>query len=212
MSSLLNSLLSWLRIDDDQHDDIHDDTLIHYHLIWRALLHGSSDRPALPTELVALIVRYSEFAVPDPARTLSAPGKVSVTASTGDIQTKRWFATPPLTDFDTAHIAAFQLVTYSKDQGWAGDPNTASYSWFDIGIGQPNAPLAELRWTRSHHNKLRSSKMCHHEGAIIRAVDAGWEVGDVISVWACAQFGAWSCEAASGELRFWKWFEPVILL
>lgn len=133
-------------------------------------------------------------------------------ASSGDVQTKRWFTTPPLTDVDLAHIAAFQLVTSSKDQGWAGDLNTASYSWFDVGIGRPDAPPPELRWNRSHHNQLRSRHFQHHEGVVIHAAKAGWEAGDVISVWACAQFGAWSCKAESGELRFWKWFEPVIPL
>ena len=180
--------------------------------MWRALLHGAPTRPALPAELVALIVRYAEFMVPDPSRTIPVPRRIKVTAHTGDVETKRWFTTHPLTDVDLAHIAAFQLVTRSRDQGWTGDPNTASYSWFDIAIGRPDAPVPELRWTRSHNNQLRSRQFCYHEGVVISAADANWETGDVISVWACAQFGAWSCEAESGELRFWKWFEPVVSL
>ena len=56
----------------------------------------------------------------------------------------------------------------------------------------------------------RSSEMAYLEGAMINVGDTEWEEGSVVVVRVCAQFGAWSNHAKTGELRFWKWFEPTV--
>ncbi|KAF7799908.1 hypothetical protein EIP86_011150 [Pleurotus ostreatoroseus] len=115
-----------------------DNTFVYYHQVWRALQRGSSDspncslRPPLPPELVRIIIRYAGFKVPDSA--LATATNACQVSSRGPRATKVWFWGGPLTDTRLARIAALQLVTVSRDQGWVSDPTAGSWSWFDIGV------------------------------------------------------------------------------
>jgi len=184
-----------------------------YHQIWRALLHGSSTRLSLPAELVATITRYADLMVPDPARTVSATGPKVIYASGQQLESRVWFRTPPLAHEDVAQVVAMQLSTNSRDQGWVNDRNAGSWSWFDIGIAHNDSYDGDAsRRICSHYNRLAGKDYANLEGALTKAEDIQLEVGAVICVYMCAQFGAWRNDAQSGQLKFWKSFEPVIPL
>jgi nitric oxide synthase oxygenase domain/subunit len=132
-----------------------------------------------------------------------------------------WFHSHALTALEVVRTAAVQLETYSRDQGWCDQPEYGSYSWFEIGIspgtGSGNADTIEaddgvVRWVRSHHNRLAKRNLAHLRGPIISIYDLELEVGGIVAVRACCQFGGWENKAENGRLRFWKWFEPVIPL
>ncbi|KAJ7258035.1 hypothetical protein C8J57DRAFT_1646772 [Mycena rebaudengoi] len=113
---------------------LHGDVIVLYHQLWRTLVQGyeppvtPSDaeldaaftltkRPALPVELMHLIVRAAALMVPDGQQTKRAECSVlvRVTAPSGGSPISRmWFWTNPL---DLAEVAAVQLVTVSRDGG-----------------------------------------------------------------------------------------------
>ena len=191
----------------------HEDVIL-YHHVWRTLRQGSRDRAALPPELVQSIVVYAGWMLPDRTRVALASGRASVKCDEIDPSakaSKRWFAYGPLTGRDTAGIAAVQLITVGRDQGWTSLRPPASFSWFEVGIERQGKLVQELQW-KSHHNELCGEEHSRVDGAVIHAPRSGWEVGDLIVVFAYAQSYAWRNEAKKGALRFYKWFQPVIPL
>jgi hypothetical protein len=194
------------------------DIFVLYHLVWRDLLHGAQNRPALPAEIVMQIFRFARITIPDPARKLSIQRKVSVKADSGIIETKRWFSTQPLTRTDVAQLADVQLVTFSRDQGFGG-ANSASYSWFELGV-LPNQFYQtraredddNVRWIISHDNIIAHRHPVLREGIVISNEEAGWAEGDVLVVRICAQYPNWENIAESGTINYWTWFEPKIQL
>jgi hypothetical protein len=206
-----------------------------YHQLWRTLLNGSTfpshhalphssitpKRPALPPELIALIFRKASILIPDQDLSAISTKRVHVLAIYGHKEARVWFCSRALTASEVARTAAVQLTTYSRDQGWCSQPENGSYSWFELGVlpGTGSGVVETIgledgavRWVRSHHNRLAERELAHLQGPIISIDDLELEVGGIIAVRACCQFGTWVNLAENGKLRFWKWFEPVIPL
>jgi hypothetical protein len=103
-------------------------------------------RPALPVELVHLIVRTAALMVPDKQQMKRAECSVlvRVTAApshSGSSPISRvWFWTDPL---DLAKVAAVQLVTMSRDGGRGIPLRAEGDSWFEWGVFSGGVPLRE---------------------------------------------------------------------
>ncbi|KAJ7716306.1 hypothetical protein B0H16DRAFT_459973 [Mycena metata] len=218
-----------------------DGELLSYHQLWRALLRGSepSSRPALPVELVRMVVRASALMVPDNQQTHRAKEHVFVRVTTYDerpVVSQVWFWTKPL---HLANVAAAQLVTVSRDQGWVSPRTDVCHSWFEWGVfcgGVPAEEEAEFGrrggavtgdekawatrkaggqhiWRRSHGNPVANFLYQRHNGEQVGIDDEMWDnatEGSVIAVRACAQQALWENDARYGEILVWKWFEPVV--
>jgi hypothetical protein len=111
-----------------------------------------------------------------------------------------------------------QLITLSHDQGWCSNPNSGSWSWFEIvilnseNIIKQNPDGNDLIWT-SHHNPISSNQLILQEGAKFGPDHEIWdhlEVGDMLVVRVCAQYGCWQNIAEEGRLEFEEWFEPTL--
>ncbi|KAI0340298.1 hypothetical protein BDW22DRAFT_1360236 [Trametopsis cervina] len=195
-----------------------------WHQVWRALLRGENERerrrPPLPIELVRLISRLAGLRVPDDSRSHIHSEEI-VVRSDGPIATKLWFCTLPFDDFALAHVAAAQLTTTSHDQGWASESNPGSYTWFSWGVF-PSRSEAEARlkdesdagpWRESHRNKAANPAAQDLEGPVVGVEDDLWDkftIGSVIAVRVRAQYPAWANHAQHAEVKYWKWFEPVV--
>ncbi|KZV71210.1 hypothetical protein PENSPDRAFT_606239 [Peniophora sp. CONT] len=184
-----------------------DEDVILYHQVWRALQTGSSTRPALPPELLLHITAFCGWVLPD--RVHAETSTVYCHSYGGNKAEERWFLSAPIADEDIRRIAAIQLVTVAKDQGWISDPGAGIYSWFEVGLERPDSTfLPEARW-KSHHNDLCGRKPTMREGPLYPAPVEEWKAGDVIGVWACAQYPGWSNTGKEGLLKFYKWFQPA---
>ncbi|KAF7365006.1 hypothetical protein MVEN_00371700 [Mycena venus] len=217
-----------------------DGELLLYHQLWRALLRGSepSSRPALPVELIRLIVRAAALMVPDRQQTHHAKQCVFVRVKTYDeepVVSRVWFWTKPL---HLADFAAAQLVTVSRDQGWCAPLTDVCHSWFEWGVFNRGIPAEEEVgfgrkhgaftgdekawatrkagqnvWRRSHGNPVANSLYQQHDGKQVGIEDEMWDnatEGSIIAVRACAQQALWENDARYGEILVWKWFEPVV--
>ncbi|VDC05256.1 unnamed protein product [Peniophora sp. CBMAI 1063] len=186
-----------------------DDDVILYHQVWRALRMGAESpaRSPLPSNVALLITAFCNWVLPD--RVLDEESIISCYSRDSRKAEKRWFTSAPLTNEDVARIAAIQLETVAKDQGWASLPGTASYSWFEVGLERPEGDLErDVRWT-SHTNELRGQWPTMRSGLPHPAPVEEWREGDIVSVWVCAQYPAWSNTGKTGKLRFFKWFKPA---
>jgi hypothetical protein len=104
-----------------------------------ALARGSAVRQGLPPELVIHICRLAGFESINRAYALESPLEhVTVRAfHSGEVASKMWFQTQPLTKRMLSHIKSIQLVTLSRHQGWVSDPNVST---FIAGIDYPWTP------------------------------------------------------------------------
>ncbi|EJD54566.1 hypothetical protein AURDEDRAFT_119009 [Auricularia subglabra TFB-10046 SS5] len=192
-------------------------------MLFRALCRGSDERARLPPELVLSIFRGAEITSREgSAFDATAKQSIRVSASSGTVKHKDWFATAPLAASTLHHLAAVRLYTTSHDQGWASRPELGSYTWFEICIASPSARAGlvvakradgtELRW-RSHHNPVANSTPQELRGEVFGPHHELWEYlreSNIIVVRACAQYGGWSNFAMKGALRFTKFFEPIV--
>ncbi|KAJ6606089.1 hypothetical protein DFH09DRAFT_1299370 [Mycena vulgaris] len=231
-----------------------EEELLLYHQLWRTLLRGSGPftehpdspaeigtrRPALPVELVRLIMRTAAFMVPDRQQTQHAERSVFLRATTRDeepVVSRVWFWTKPL---NLAKVAAVQLVTVSHDQGWVSPATDVCHSWFEWGVfnGVPEpasgggeggvtgnemvwrtespkqeGKASEPMWCRTHGNPIARGQYQQHDGPRVGIDDEMWDgakAGSVIVVRACTQQALWENDARYGEILVWKWFEPVV--
>ncbi|KAJ7462522.1 hypothetical protein FB451DRAFT_1139862 [Mycena latifolia] len=213
--------------------------LLLYHQLWRALLRGSgpstnpprktpaahrTPRAALPVELVRLIVRAAPLMVPDRDQTHYAERSVFVHVVIREeepVVSRVWFWTKPLA---VSKIAAVQLLTVSRDQGWVSPSTTVCHSWFEWGVFNGGVPTedapgtgrdgtSKATWHRTHGNPVAQGQYRQHAGARVGMDDEMWEgvtAGTVLAVRACAQQAMWENDARYGEILVWKWFEPVV--
>ncbi|VDC05257.1 unnamed protein product [Peniophora sp. CBMAI 1063] len=185
-----------------------DDEVVLYHQVWRALQAGSATRPPVPSEILLHIAAFAGWVLPYHVQTVSTD--VHCYAYGGDKAEKLWFTSGPLADEDVQRIAAIQLVTVGRDQGWASDPSAGSWSWFEVGFERPPSEGSVLKGRReSHRNRLCSQEPTMCEGPLLPAPIEDWKAGDVVSVWACAQYPGWRTSGSTAELRFYKSFEPA---
>ncbi|KAJ7437846.1 hypothetical protein B0H11DRAFT_2294178 [Mycena galericulata] len=198
--------------------------LLLYHQLWRALLRGSEPfpwasghsnhpgpgaeetrtaRPALPVELVRLIIRTAGLMVPNRQQTKRADRSVFVRVTTRDeapVVSRVWFWTHPL---DLAKVAAVQLVTLSRDQGWVAPLTDVCHSWFEWGVVNGGVPPQDVGgditgnegawragrekqtegktsenesvWRRTHGNPVADSRYLQHDGPRVGMDDSFWD-------------------------------------
>ncbi|KAJ7251930.1 hypothetical protein C8J57DRAFT_1077834 [Mycena rebaudengoi] len=204
-----------------QHPSLSADELLLYHQVWRALLRGANffsaplsfdTRAPLPVELVRLVVRAAEFMVPDRHHTQRTHRSLFVRVVIPDeepIVSRVWFWTKPL---DVTQIAAAQLVTLSRDQGWVNPPTETCHSWFEWGVFNAGVPVqdeTDIRetWRRTHGNRIAQRRYEQYGGPRAGVDDELWEgvkAGAVIAVRVCAQQHLWENDALWGEILVWK--------
>jgi len=109
-------------------------------LIYAPTTMVGSKRPPLPMELVILIFEFTGFSkrAPTPELTIHALNPIRV-VSGGPKQDAIVLHTKPLTAHLLGRLRKMQLETFSMDQGWVGDRNAGSWSWFELAILQPLA-------------------------------------------------------------------------
>ncbi|KAF7364954.1 hypothetical protein MVEN_00366200 [Mycena venus] len=208
--------------------------LLLYHQLWRTLLRGLDPaRPALPVELVRLIVRAAALMIPDRQQTHRAKQCVLVRVKTYDeepVVSRVWFWTKPL---HLANFAAAQLVTVSRDQGLVTD---VCHSWFEWGVFNGGIPAEEevgfgrkrgaftgdekawatrkagqTVWRKSHGNLAANSFYQQHDGKRVGIDDEMWDnatEGSVIAVRACARQAWWENDARYGEILIHRQLTP----
>ncbi len=139
--------------------------------------------------------------------------------SSGPLETRLWFCTPPLSNAILKSGIAVQLFTTSNDQGWAGRPDLGSWTWFEWGLfasveeATNRASSGSEGWRESHRNKVAVEQPQSLEGPLVTMGDDMWNgtvEGSVLAVRVCAQFGGWANHAHNAEVKFSRWFEPVI--
>ena len=126
---------------------------------------------------------------------------------------KDWFSIAPFSAHDLTTIQSMQLFTRSRDQGWVGDPNAGSWSWFDV-VLIPNEPersdRKEQLWL-SHNNGPPASIIQRRAGANFGPNHEIWQlaqIGDRIGVRAYAQFNGWSNVAIMAIIIIQEYFIP----
>jgi hypothetical protein len=120
-------------------------TMAHlYYAISRSLRRGSNDdgwpkRPALPIEIILQIFDWAGFitgrSIADLIATCNVPCRVF---SFGPRVTNTFMHTKPMNKRYLTRLRQLQVETVSHDQGWVSDPNSGSWSWFEIVILSPN--------------------------------------------------------------------------
>ncbi|KAJ3524614.1 hypothetical protein NM688_g8531 [Phlebia brevispora] len=73
----------------------------------------------------------------------------------------------------------------------------------------------DMRWQCSHFNPCAHRKAEHRDGQVFEKDHQLWEgvkSGDVIAIRVGTQYLNWVNSAHRGELRVWKYFEPVLLV
>ncbi|KAJ7655422.1 hypothetical protein B0H17DRAFT_1099045 [Mycena rosella] len=171
------------------------------------LLNSRESAPArlpLPVELVRLIIRAAAFMVPDRPQTHRAERSVLVRVRTRDeapVISRVWFWTKPLA---VERIAAVQLVTCSRDQGWVSPATDVCHSWFEWGVFDGDVPTqddtavtgnekvwrtrearqrersgpgsdAADMWRRTHGNPVAQGQYKQHDGQRVLMDDEMWD-------------------------------------
>ncbi|KAJ7639227.1 hypothetical protein FB45DRAFT_905023 [Roridomyces roridus] len=236
--SVNNQLLVYHRSRTVRHPAPSADERLLYHQLWRAFLRGSQSssssehtRPALPVELIRMLIRAMGCMVPDNQQTKRPEESLFLRVTTRDekpIASRVWFCTDPLNVVD---IAAIRLITFSRDQGWVSPPTDVCHSWYEWGVFPRDVPAKaqatgaltgnepvwtkgkEAKWHRTHGNPVASRSYEQHDGPLVGLDDEMWldaPAESVIVVRACAQQALWENNASCVEVLVWKWFEPVI--
>jgi hypothetical protein len=198
--------------------------LLLYHQLWHALFRGDNDirhrRPPLPIELVDVISKLAGFCVLDSTRTFEYTIPIDV-YTRGPFEAKLWFCTQPFDSRASKQIAAMQLLTCSNDQGWQSDPLEGSNTWFEWGMFPSLDEVTCLEksargadgWRMSHKNISAEETPQNLEVPILAADDSMLKditEGCVVAVRACAMLPLWHNHCYRAQLRFWKWFQPVV--
>jgi hypothetical protein len=185
------------------------DIYVFYTQIWLALRHH------LPEELVVYIACLAGMKVSDPTRTVVCNEAVMVRCPSMRRHTAVWFHSGLLERKDVTRTAAMQLVTVSADQGWTTHAEEGPQSWFEFSVvadGASDTKMEAGEWWRSHENRMAYGAPNSVEGSVF---DLGGHrtpalrAGHRIFVRVCAQHEQWENRGEKGELRFWRWFEPV---
>ncbi|KAK7683757.1 hypothetical protein QCA50_013133 [Cerrena zonata] len=206
--------------------DMSFDHLLLYHELWRALLNGQSlprRRAPLPVELIRIISQQADLVVLDRELTHVHFEGIEVSARDHHVVSKLWFISHPFDKVKMVHVAGVQLATESHDQGWASHLDQGSWTWFDMAI-IPFPPLQNTTrddlaqaslWRKSHHNVVATMSPRELEGPVVTTDDEMWNnlQNDqlyAIVIRANARFAGWTNHAKKGELRVWKYFEPIV--
>ena len=96
----------------------------------------------------------------------------TVMAHNADVASEIWFKTDPLNRKFCYRALQLQLITQSRDQGYANDTSAGSWSWFEILILENSSSTTprvkenkELVW-RSHCNNLALFETTQHFGML----------------------------------------------
>ncbi|CAE6530240.1 unnamed protein product [Rhizoctonia solani] len=193
-----------------------------YYTAYIGLLRGSSSRRAIPPELVLYICRLAEF---ECWYTKRAPkGHSRVYASNANVRSLIWIQTEPFTKEMLTRVKDVRLITMSHHQGWVGDRNAGSWSWFELQLARPIGHMevkrrpdgGEMSWCCLEHpvdeeTAHGQGDFAEHKGSAFDSNHELWnliEEGDVLQVVMKAQFGGWSNTASDGILIISTWWEP----
>ncbi|EJD51134.1 hypothetical protein AURDEDRAFT_159545 [Auricularia subglabra TFB-10046 SS5] len=197
------------------------ETTLHWHLLARALHRGTDGRPALPLEVILAIFRAADIIVPDPSLTVLASRSLNLLCEnerTDALET--WFTTSPLTQATLSRLAGIQLHTLSYDPRVPeGNDDPFSFTWYSIFIqresGVPLDDRDRESWGwESHRNHLGGDNPVYLRGPLLghnHPLLQELREGDILAVVAFAPFKGVHNIALRGHLRFWTYFEPVVL-
>jgi len=203
--------------------------VLQYHALTQQLMRHTSTHPGLPIEIVRDISRLSRLLVP--MDELSTTKEINASARDQQPVRRLWFESSPFTSLHAiGRLATLRLSTHCHHQGWVSLPDQGSWSWFEVALLTVDAAEATqasgeqrvkhredgttLSWV-SHRIPVDQKKPAHLEGSLFdtdHELFTHLEVGDAIGVFACAQFGAWSCRGIGGELALEMFFEPLPLI
>lgn len=135
------------------------DCYLLYHEIWRSLYQGQelpSRRAPLPVELIRLISRMANLVILDMELVRQEEEGIRVACLDHAATSQVWFWTKPLDEKQMRQVAGVQLITESRDQGWADQPELGSRIWYDIGIIP--LPLSIPQETTITMSEVKSTK------------------------------------------------------
>ncbi|CAE7091473.1 unnamed protein product [Rhizoctonia solani] len=199
-----------------------------YYTAYIGLSNGSGSRRSLPPELVLLICRLAGFEV---WRAKKSPrGRRKIYSSSNIVWSHVWFQTEPFTKEMLGGSRSVQLVTMSRHQGWVGDRDAGSWSWFELQVARPTAEGNDhaeaklnpdgdkISWRCLEHpvdeeTAQAQKDFAEHKGSVFGPDHELWtqiEEGDVLQVVMKTQFGGWSNTASDGVLRISTWWEPSV--
>ncbi|QRV88158.1 hypothetical protein RhiJN_16176 [Ceratobasidium sp. AG-Ba] len=193
-----------------------------YYTVVLGLAQGSkrNRRPPLPEELVILICSFANFICLNLEYSREENRDTDV-SSDGPIASETWLRSPPLTLQIINEIHSIQLLTESCHQGWVSDPNSGSWSWFDITLCRGDEGPGQLipktlddgspaSW-ESHSHAVEMHGYTINEGKRFGIEHPLWnyvEPGDVLTVEAKAQFPGWQNRVRRGVLLVYTWWKP----
>ncbi|KAF8742943.1 hypothetical protein RHS02_02522, partial [Rhizoctonia solani] len=208
------------------HPQLNPDVIKSYYTAFAGLLNGSSDRQALPLELVLHICRLAAF---ERWLTIRAPEGRKVQTWGSEVKSVVWFQSWPFTSQMLRGTKSVQLVTMSRHQGWVGDRNAGSWSWFEVRVAQPvdkedtnrlevkrHLDGSEMSWCSHAHpvdqeTAQQQENFAEHKGLVFDSDHELWDEvgeGDVLQVVMKVQFGGWANKASDGMLQISTWWEP----
>lgn len=205
---------------DDDGDFADYETVLLWHLLARTLCRGASGRPGLPLEIVLAIFRAADFIAPSASMTVSSSRALDLLCEderTDYVET--WFTTAPLTQATLGRLAGVQLHTFSHDACSTKSGEKASFAWYNVGIKresdeQDDEPGRDPWGWESHRNRLGGDGPVRLCGPLLgqdHPLLQEAREGDILSVIAVAACKGTHNIALRGHLRFWTYFEPVIL-
>ena len=201
--------------------DLHQRFQSYYDEVASTLLHGTHERKPLPYELVRLICRLARFTAP--SETLAFETSIHVRAMSAKRVIRLWCETRPLSQSDIMNAASIVAKTSTRHQGWVSMPDHGTWSWTALAILTPeregfvrdekcirrSEEGHELMWTATQ-NPVGSRGWVDGTSSFDAEHDV-WKYiqpGDSVGLFACAQFGAWSCEGVHAALEITKFYEP----
>ncbi|GAB1202606.1 hypothetical protein APSETT445_001225 [Aspergillus pseudonomiae] len=153
---------------------------------------GVENLPALPDKLSSedsgqYVVKCEQFK--------------EVKAEDGNIEAAIWFRLPPITPSVLRRIQFLQLFAESGDQGFVGDRDAGTWTWFELAIlenEEKDEPMIKNNiqyvW-KSHLNPMETPNFK--------------SVGNVIAIRICARFKMWAIRALKGYLAVQISKEPA---
>lgn len=115
-------------------------------------------------------------------------------------------------------LRTISIAVTGRDQGWCGDRNAGSWSWFELGMTRANTTRLERRgwkWNSIGDMSWKTHSMLYHVDEELSDANADmgtWfstlQSGDRLSVIPMARFSGWSCNVSKAhidvEIEVWR--------
>jgi hypothetical protein len=165
-----------------------------------ALLQGDHtlSRPPLPIEIILLIAAHLPLIEKFKSRVENS------TASSHGEQAEAVLNVVPVIEGVPAKLV---FRTRSSDQGWVSDPESGSWSWFEIRVCKENGE--NITFT-SHHNRLAETEFFLHTVVFDQNHEVWSQIqaGDWIETVACALFPGWQNKVDYAEVSLSTPYTP----